>query len=147
MARVPIRECGDALVDVEASGQLLVATSPTYRRLGVVERLVTAQSLLPRTARLLITEGYTRTDPAPAAVAPHPTGGAVDLTLLDAAAATCTAATPPPPESTRQLLAAALTAAGLVNFPTQWWHWSYGDRFWAFVTQAPHSRYGPLPTH
>jgi len=30
-----------------------------------------------------------------------------------------------------------------VNYPTEWWHWSYGDRYWAFVTGAPHALYGP----
>ena len=21
--------------------------------------------------------------------------------------------------------------AGFVNYPPEWWHWSYGDRYWA----------------
>ena len=24
-----------------------------------------------------------------------------------------------------------MTSAGFVNFPAEWWHWSYGDREWA----------------
>lgn len=41
------------------------------------------------------------------------------------------------------MLNAALTAAGLVNYPTEWWHWSYGDRYWALATGADHALYGP----
>ncbi|MFC6286013.1 M15 family metallopeptidase [Nocardioides sp. GCM10027113] len=43
----------------------------------------------------------------------------------------------------RRELARAMTAAGLVNYPTEWWHWSYGDRYWALVTGQPAARYGP----
>jgi D-alanyl-D-alanine dipeptidase len=43
----------------------------------------------------------------------------------------------------RDSMRQALTAAGLVNEPQAWWHWSYGDRFWCFVTGAPAARYGP----
>jgi len=45
----------------------------------------------------------------------------------------------------RDSLRQALTAAGLVNQPQAWWHWSYGDQFWCFVTGAPATRYGPAP--
>ncbi len=37
----------------------------------------------------------------------------------------------------RQLLGTVLTAAGLVNYPTEWWHWSFGDRYWALLTESP----------
>jgi D-alanyl-D-alanine dipeptidase len=36
----------------------------------------------------------------------------------------------------RAVLGSALTAAGLVNYPTEWWHWSFGDRYWALLTGA-----------
>jgi D-alanyl-D-alanine dipeptidase len=32
----------------------------------------------------------------------------------------------------------------LVNYPTEWWHWSYGDRYWALMTGAPAALYGPV---
>lgn len=41
------------------------------------------------------------------------------------------------------MLSAALTAGGLVNYPTEWWHWSFGDRYWALATEADHAVYGP----
>lgn len=43
----------------------------------------------------------------------------------------------------RTVLGKALGAAGLVNYPTEWWHWSYGDRYWALTTGAPAALYGP----
>ena len=43
-----------------------------------------------------------------------------------------------------ELLARALRGAGLVNYPTEWWHWSYGDRYWALVSGAPAAMYGPV---
>ncbi|MEV6982635.1 M15 family metallopeptidase [Sphaerisporangium sp. NPDC051017] len=44
----------------------------------------------------------------------------------------------------RHVLGEALEAAGLVNYPTEWWHWSYGNRYWAYVTGASAARYGPM---
>lgn len=164
VARIPIHDSGEELVDVRTSAPLWVA-GPTWLRHGLVDRLVTAQSLLPRDVRLLIVDGYrppcarpstSTEDPAagcavPPAAAPHPTGGAVDLTLsgADGAAlplpACCAGPIPPPDAKTGRLLAEALVTAGLVNYPARWWHWSYGDRFWAWVARSPHARYGPVP--
>ena len=44
----------------------------------------------------------------------------------------------------RKALANAFESAGLVNYPTEWWHWSYGDRYWALATGAEHAVYGPV---
>lgn len=101
---------------------------------------------------------------SPVAVAPHLTGGAVDLTLCDTGGAeldlgTAVDATPEDSANAcytaargvsaaarrhRRILVAALRSAGLVNYPTEWWHWSYGDRYWALLTGAPHARFGPV---
>lgn len=101
---------------------------------------------------------------APLAVAPHVAGAAVDLTLIDAAGHELDMGTPidatpeqsdgacffaakniePQARAHRSLLAKVLTASGLVNYPTEWWHWSYGDRYWAIVTGASHALYGPV---
>jgi hypothetical protein len=32
----------------------------------------------------------------------------------------------------------------MVNYPTEWWHWSFGERYWAFVTGAGRTRYAPV---
>jgi zinc D-Ala-D-Ala dipeptidase len=101
---------------------------------------------------------------APLAVAPHVGGAAVDLTLVDSAGreldlGTPVDATPEQSEgacyfdapkvsrqarASRELLARVLRGAGLVNYPTEWWHWSYGDRYWALMTGAPAALYGPV---
>ncbi|MGN9774170.1 M15 family metallopeptidase [Micromonospora sp. H33] len=101
---------------------------------------------------------------SPVEVAPHSTGGAVDLTLCDSAGVeldmgTAVDATPEASGNAcftgaehipaaarrnRRILVAALGGAGLVNYPTEWWHWSYGDRYWALLTGAAHTRYGPV---
>jgi D-alanyl-D-alanine dipeptidase len=39
--------------------------------------------------------------------------------------------------------AAALDGAGLVNYPPEWWHWSFGDRYRAMVTGARWHSTGP----
>ncbi|MFJ7213424.1 hypothetical protein [Amycolatopsis sp. NPDC098790] len=146
LAGIPIRDSGEALVDVR-SAPLRVA-GPTYLRYGLVDRLVTAQSLLPRDVRLLVVDGYRPPGGTPFPAAAHPTGGAVDVTVsevddaLRPLPACCTGAVAPPGERTARLLASALVAAGLVNYPAHWWHWSYGDPFWAWVNQAPFARYG-----
>jgi len=142
-----IRDSGEALVDVRTSAPLRVAGTVLLRH-GLVDRLVTAQSLLPRALRLLLVDGHhPLTCPCP-----HTTGGAVDLTLSDEDSserdttplpACCTDPTPLPREKTWKPLSTALSCAGLVNHPARWWHWSYGDRFWASATRASHARYGP----
>lgn len=101
---------------------------------------------------------------APLAVAPHVAGAAVDLTLVDACGDQLDLGTPidaTPEESDgrcyfaadgigadarahRDLLARVLDGAGLVNYPTEWWHWSYGDRYWALASGARHALYGPV---
>jgi D-alanyl-D-alanine dipeptidase len=45
------------------------------------------------------------------------------------------------------MLASALQGAGLVNYPTEWWHWSYGDRYWAMASGRGSAIYGPVTRH
>lgn len=100
---------------------------------------------------------------SPPEIAPHSAGAAVDLTLADAEGRELDLGTrlnASPEEShgacytdapgisalaraNRRTLAAVLTGAGLVNYPTEWWHWSYGDRYWALATGASAAIYGP----
>ncbi|MFC7242003.1 M15 family metallopeptidase [Catellatospora aurea] len=101
---------------------------------------------------------------SPPDVAPHSTGGTVDLTLcteqgleLDmgtavnasplASADACFTASPHVSATAREhrdALSLALSGVGMVNYPTEWWHWSYGDRYWALQTRAVQTRYGPV---
>lgn len=100
---------------------------------------------------------------SPPEMAPHSAGAAVDLTLVDAdgneldlgtrvnagqgqsAGACCTSATNIGAEAmaNRNTLTAVLSEAGLVNYATEWWHWSWGDRYWALRTNNPTALYGP----
>jgi len=41
-------------------------------------------------------------------------------------------------------LIAALTGAGFTNYPSEWWHWSFGDRYWAVMQRESHAIYGPV---
>ncbi len=42
----------------------------------------------------------------------------------------------------RQIMSKVLADAGFVNYPTEYWHWSYGDRYWAFMTGHANAFYG-----
>ena len=44
----------------------------------------------------------------------------------------------------RRVLISAIEKAGFVNYPTEWWHWSYGDKYWAFVSGEDSAIYGPV---
>ncbi|MGC5285352.1 M15 family metallopeptidase [Micromonospora sp. DT231] len=102
---------------------------------------------------------------APVQVDPHLTGATVDLTLRDIAGVefelgsglyarpeecdgcchTASPQVPPEPRARRLLLVQALTTMNLVNYPSAWWHWSYGDLHWATVTGSAVARFGPVP--
>ncbi|MCC5876864.1 MAG: D-alanyl-D-alanine carboxypeptidase family protein [Candidatus Sumerlaeia bacterium] len=44
----------------------------------------------------------------------------------------------------RAMLLAAMEAGGLVNYPSEWWHFCYGDRLWAEMTGAEVAFFAPL---
>ena len=52
----------------------------------------------------------------------------------------------PEAKKNREILRQAMVKAGFVNYPTEYWHWSYGDRYWAFVQRKSQALYGPV-TH
>ncbi|WP_225840240.1 M15 family metallopeptidase [Streptomyces sp. NK08204] len=101
---------------------------------------------------------------SPVEVAPHCAGAAVDLTLVDRDGVEldmggavnghrtgderwCPFDAPglsPSARDNRNLLAGCLREEGFVNYPSEWWHWSYGDRYWALMTGAPAAVYGPI---
>jgi D-alanyl-D-alanine dipeptidase len=44
----------------------------------------------------------------------------------------------------RDMLVQALHEVGMVNYPDEWWHFSYGDRLWAEVTGRSEAFFAPL---
>lgn len=101
---------------------------------------------------------------SPPDIAPHSAGAAIDLTLCDAAgveldmgtrmnaspeesAGHCYTDAPgldPSATERRMVLVEAMHSAGFVNYPTEWWHFSYGDRYWALLTKRQVALYGPV---
>ena len=101
---------------------------------------------------------------APPWVGGHPGGGAIDVTLCDssqceldlgcgydedeqASGGACIsnfAGLDATARTHRDVLFSALGDVGFVNYPFEWWHWSYGDRYWAVVEQKSHAIYGPV---
>ena len=81
----------------------------------------------------------------------HSTGGAVDLTIVDPegreldmgtgfddfsdAANTAYFEKNGSQEirDNRRLLYNVMLAAGFTNYPSEWWHYDFGDRFWAAI--------------
>lgn len=99
---------------------------------------------------------------APAVVAGHPTGGAIDITLLkdgiEVDMGTEFNDIPIEPENltylysdyisdaakaNRNILVISMEMAGFTTYPTEWWHWSYGDRYWAFLNHC-NAIYSPI---
>ena len=97
-------------------------------------------------------------------IPPHSTGGAVDVDIVDAAGQPldfgmalsdwgevapelCATQYPGLTDTAarhRQLLVEVMTAAGLVNYPQEYWHFSYDDQYWACVTGCAQARYGAV---
>lgn len=44
----------------------------------------------------------------------------------------------------RAIMSDALTRVGFANLATEYWHWSYGDRYWACYFEKPAAIYGSL---
>jgi D-alanyl-D-alanine dipeptidase len=44
----------------------------------------------------------------------------------------------------RDLLVATMHAEGMINYPDEWWHFSYGDRLWAEVTNRDEAFFAPI---
>ena len=96
-------------------------------------------------------------------VPPHSTGGAVDVYLVDGAGKLLdmgleiknwtrdltgdisrmdSPSISPAAKKNRRIIAKTLSEVGFVNYPGEYWHWSYGDRYWAFVNKKPNAIYG-----
>jgi zinc D-Ala-D-Ala dipeptidase len=203
LARVPVRECGEPLVDfLKACPGLILAqpifeyTRATLVRQGVAERLNQAMAALPKGFRLGIVEGWRPmyvqrrmwltswirfqnlhpewsevqrkrvvnrfvAPPDAKAAPPHSTGGAVDVYLVDESGERLDHSSPfevfdpknypahvkglsETAQRHRRILREAMLEGGLTNYPSEWWHWSYGDQGWAYRGGEPHAVYGRI---
>lgn len=45
---------------------------------------------------------------------------------------------------TRAILAEALSPTVLSNYPSEYWHWSFGDQGWAYRERQEAAIYGPV---
>lgn len=92
---------------------------------------------------------------------PHTTGGAVDLWLADEGGNVLDHLRPYDTGDRRaypfaaaglgekallhrRILADALLPTGITNYPSEYWHWSYGDQGWAYRGGHANAIYGPI---
>jgi D-alanyl-D-alanine dipeptidase len=107
----------------------------------------------------LVYEFWATPDDDPTRPPPHSTGGAIDVTLLDATGQPVNmgspidelsprshpdhyaASTEPLAQSfhqNRQVLYAAMSQAGFLRHWGEWWHFCYGDQMWAWLKNLTH---------
>jgi D-alanyl-D-alanine dipeptidase len=95
---------------------------------------------------------------------PHTTGAAVDVQLVDESGAVLDFMSPydlmdargakmaarnlsAEARRNRELLRSVLEGpdgSGLTNYPSEWWHWSYGDQAWAYRGGHPAAFYAAI---
>ncbi|MGL6258740.1 M15 family metallopeptidase [Vibrio sp. WXL210] len=93
---------------------------------------------------------------------PHSSGGAVDIEIVDsngevidfgmeikdwarvpaALCATNASGLATKAIQNRALLVSVMEAAGFVNYSREWWHFSYGDQYWAYLSDKRQAHYG-----
>jgi D-alanyl-D-alanine dipeptidase len=96
-------------------------------------------------------------------IPPHSTGGAIDIYLIDtkghpvdmviqvkdwmedtdgSLSQTNSQIISQEAQEHRKIMNHVLLAVGFINYPTEYWHWSFGDRSWAYQTGYSHAIYG-----
>ncbi|MDF1758450.1 MAG: M15 family metallopeptidase [Legionellaceae bacterium] len=99
-------------------------------------------------------------------IPPHSTGGAFDIYLVDtnsnpidmgihparwhqdldgAISQTDSTSISKEAQNNRLIMNKALDSVGFVNYPTEFWHWSYGDKYWAYIKNQPFAIYNSRP--
>jgi D-alanyl-D-alanine dipeptidase len=113
----------------------------------------------------LVYEFWALPDPDLAKPPPHSTGGAVDITLVDATGQVVDmgsaidelssrsypnhfATSKNAPEQTyhthRELLNRVMIQAGFQRHPGEWWHFCYGDQMWAWLMNQTDSTFAAI---
>lgn len=96
-------------------------------------------------------------------IPPHSTGGAIDVYLINdngeaidmgihpmdwmkdddgSISLTLSKVISLEAQKNRKIMSDVLWNVGFVNYPTEYWHWSYGDRYWAYQEKKSHAIYG-----
>jgi len=98
-------------------------------------------------------------------IPPHSTGAAIDIYLIDnnhqiidmgiktedwmldldgSLSVTDSLKISPEAQENRKIMNTVLSNVGFVNYKAEYWHWSYGDRYWAYYTGQPYALYGSV---
>lgn len=93
----------------------------------------------------------------------HQTGGAIDITVcyngieLDMGTTYLETENPktktdanglsPKQFKNRHMLKSLMEGVGLVNYPLEWWHYSYGEHEWAVLTKRKNTLYKAINNH
>ncbi|MBS0272312.1 MAG: M15 family metallopeptidase [Proteobacteria bacterium] len=98
-------------------------------------------------------------------IPPHSTGGAIDIYLIDTTgdavdmgiqvkdwmededgslSQTDSQFISQESRENRKIMSHVLQVVGFINYPAEYWHWSYGDRYWAYQTGQSHAIYGTM---
>ena len=114
-----------------------------------------SQSKLVRTVNRFTAPIHKRVPP------PHTTGAAIDVMITDQQGIPLDVCSPfdrnnphvfltsvqglsAVADANRRILIAAMTKGGLSNYPSEYWHWTYGDQGWAYRTGNPNAIYGGI---
>lgn len=204
LRRVPIRECGEPLVNFLDYGGRLYLDRPrwnyrreTLLRETVARKLAEASKRLPRGYSFAVIEGwrplhiqrrmhlsalqrwremhpnwsetylkrvvnqFSAPPDHPRVPPPHLTGGALDILLADSKGRPLDHRSPYEPRDpkgyfteapnltketakVRKILKETLESVGITNYPSEFWHYSFGDQGWAYRGGHPYAIYGPV---
>jgi D-alanyl-D-alanine dipeptidase len=202
LRRIPIRECGEPLVNFLDYGGRLFLDEPrwdyhreTLLRESVAKALAEASKRLPRGYSLAVIEGwrprhiqrrmyltglrrwremhpewsethlrrvvnrFSAPPDYPKVPPPHLTGGALDVLLADNKGRVLNHSEPYAPRDpksyltdapgltsearrVRTILKETLESVGITNYPSEFWHYSYGDQGWAYRGGKSFAIYG-----
>ena len=162
-ARLSVKEMlGNALVTLPAQyGMVLIESYRTYdfqKQLfdSKVNYLIAQRQISNKDAEIEASRFVSNPD----IYSPHVTGGAIDIGLIhldskelvdmgnnfiyDESAQIDFLNLTTTQIENREFLIKIMTEAGFVNYPFEWWHWSYGDKYWAMVKGEPSAFYDSL---
>lgn len=134
--------------------------SPSYQEYYFLKQLFTEYKINPSLDLNSILEHVNQFVAIPS-VAGHPTGGAVDLTIIRDSSEidmggeiadfsnserlpTYSSSITPQQAKNRLLLHDLMLAEGFAPYYGEWWHFSYGDREWAYFYSLSQTLFSPI---